>query len=59
MQGVRHSEGFYLEYRDGDPEHHYSAKGHFTLDQALNIVDAYVSGDDSWRNACDWEKLER
>ena len=58
LQGTRQAEGLYLEYRDGGPKQHYAVKRHLTLDAALAAMAAYARGDDSWREACEWEQLE-
>ena len=58
MQGARHAEGFYLEYRDGGPQYHYAAKQHLTLNAALAIVAAYARGDEAWRKTTDWQRVE-
>ena len=59
MQGVMHDDGGYqLEYQVDDLEHHYRAERALTLDEAVEITAAYVRGDDSWLQACPWERME-
>ncbi len=59
MQGAMQEGGrFHLEYQEGSTKHHFEAGALLTADETLPIVTSYVRGNDAWRKACEWKKMD-
>ncbi len=51
--------GYTLEYQEESVEnHHREASGGLTQEQVLGILEQYRVGDEGWKAACQWEKME-
>jgi hypothetical protein len=47
-----------LEYQDGSLDRHFHAVGAIALDRVIEAFVQYVRGDDTWRNAFEWERID-
>lgn len=49
---------FAVEYREGGPDRHYEANVPQSLDAVLDAFESYLTGDNRWRTAFEWRRME-
>ncbi len=50
---------FHLEHQDGSLDEHYQVEsGSVTFDQVVAAFQSYARGDDAWRTAFSWSKMD-
>lgn len=53
------SDGFVLEYRDGDPDAHFRSRAaDLSLSKTQQAFQAYADGREGWDDGIDWESVE-
>lgn len=53
------SEGFVLEYRDGDPDAHYRSRAaDRSLSKTQQAFQAYAEGRENWDDGIEWESVD-
>lgn len=59
LQAANEKDGaFLLEFRDGDEQNHFQSTRELSKPEVERAFLQYLAGDDSWRTAFPWRKLE-
>jgi len=51
------ADSYVVEYQQGSLQEHYQACN-LSVDQACELLLMYFHGDESWRQACDWQSYQ-